>query len=126
MHMKALFALLALAAAAFAADANVAGRWSGSMSLTAPDGQTRDGTVLFLFQQSGNSVTGTAGPSDDNQMAISNGKTEGDRLTFQVVGDQVDFKFELKIDKPEHMAGEVAGTLNGQELKIKLDLSRAK
>ena len=126
MHMKALLSILLFAAAAFAADANVAGRWSGSMTLLAPDGQTRDGSALLILTQSGTAVAGTAGPSEDRQLPIQAGKIDGSKLTFQVQAEDVNFSFALSLDKPDHMAGEVNGTQNGQQLKIKLDLTRAK
>ena len=123
--MKTFLLALILAAVASAADIDVTGRWSGSMTLLAPDGQTRDGSALFILKQSGAGVTGTAGPSEDRQLPIQDGKLDGARLTFQVQAEEVSFAFAMAIDG-DHMKGEVNGTQNGQVLKIKLDLTRAK
>ena len=96
-------ALLLLAVSAFAAD--VDGKWTGSIST--PMG---DFPVAFNFKADGATLTGSiSGPRGDT--AISDGKIDGDTITFTVVrefngnsmkmnytgkvsGDQIQFKVE--------------------------------
>lgn len=82
--MKKLFAicaaLLLMFGAAKAMAADVTGSWTTQM-------QTMDGnmtTITFNFKQDGGSLTGTvAGPIGD-PITITNGKVDGDKLTFDV------------------------------------------
>jgi hypothetical protein len=121
--MRILLLALVLAAVVPAADLDVSGRWSGTMKMTEP--APRDGTAMLLLKQSGASITGTAGPSEDRQLPISDAKIEGSKFTFHVQAEDVDFTFVMKIED-EHMTGQVTGTQNGQQLKISLDLTHAK
>ena len=123
--MRTLLLALILAAAASAADVDVSGRWSGVMTMPGPDGQPRDGTAIFLLKQAGTAVTGTAGPTEDHQLPLSEGKVQGPKLSFRVQAESVDFTFVMTVDG-DHMKGEGTGTLNDQQLKVKFDLSRAK
>jgi uncharacterized protein (TIGR03435 family) len=86
--MKMAVALFLCAAAWGAGD--VSGRWSGGFY---------GGPLYVMLKQDGARVTGSAGPSEGQQMlSIENGKIEGDRLTFQagplhcdlrVAGDEI-------------------------------------
>jgi hypothetical protein len=123
--MRILWLALILAAAMPAADIDVAGRWSGTTLLPTPDGQTREGAALLVLKQSGAAVTGTAGPNEDQQMAISEGKVESGKLSFRVQSENVDLNFVLTV-AGERMAGEANGTLNGQSIKVMIEVTRAK
>src|SRR5690348_10121427 len=76
--MTRILAVFLLSAIALLAD--VSGKWSGSFI---PDGQDAESAVLHL-KQDGPTITGTAGPSEEQQMAIRAGKVDGDKVSFEV------------------------------------------
>jgi hypothetical protein len=60
---------------------DVTGTWTGDMK--GPDGSTGF-TLSFTFKQDGAALTGSvAGPQGD-PIAISDGKVDGDKITFKV------------------------------------------
>jgi hypothetical protein len=73
-------ALLLCAAPAFAAD--VDGKWSGSVST--PNG---DFPVSYEFKADGTMLTGSTMGPDGSQIAIKNGKIDGNKITFMVTLD---------------------------------------
>jgi hypothetical protein len=93
-------ALLCMLASAWAAD--VAGKWTAQVP-------GRQGTTetTFNFKVEGNKVTGTV-VSQQGEMPISDGKIEGDALTFTVVrefnGNQMKLNYK--------------GTVAGDEIKF--------
>ena len=120
--MTRLICCLLLTAIALLAD--VTGKWSGSFDVTGPDGQTNANRAVFNFKQDGNSLTGTAGPSDEEQMNIRAGKIEGEKITFEVVlegGDVI--KFELALAE-NHIKGTANGEHGGEKLSAKVDVAR--
>jgi len=75
-----VLALLLCAAPAFAAD--VDGKWSGNVST--PNG---DFPVGFEFKADGTTLTGSTMGPDGSQIAIKNGKIDGNKITFMVTLD---------------------------------------
>ena len=73
----ATVALMLAAAPARAAD--VDGKWSGS--LDTPMGAVQVG---FNFKADGATLTGTTTGPDGSEIAIKNGKVDGDKITFLV------------------------------------------
>jgi hypothetical protein len=72
--------LLALGTAVTAHAADVTGAWTADMSMG--DGNSMQ--LQFTFKQDGSTVTGTIlGPQGD-AMPISDGKIDGDKLSFKV------------------------------------------
>ncbi len=78
-----LFVFL-LGAVAFLHAADVSGKWTGTSEFVNKDGQVRSGPLSMTLKQSGEEVTGTAGPSADRQQEISKGKISGDKVTFEI------------------------------------------
>jgi hypothetical protein len=60
--------------------ADVTGTWSAEMKT--PDGNSFP--LTFIFKQDGNTVTGNVQGPQGDPIAISNGKIDGDKLTFDV------------------------------------------
>jgi hypothetical protein len=85
-------------ALAFAAD--ITGAWSAQMG-----GPNGDGfSISFTFKQDGAKLTGTvAGPQGD-PLQISDGKVDGDKVSFSVNFNGTTFKHE--------------GTISGDEIKL--------
>jgi hypothetical protein len=77
VSLLAAVALLLVAAPARAAD--VDGKWTGS--LDTPMGAVMVG---FNFKADGTTLTGTTTGPDGSEIAIKNGKVDGDKISFMV------------------------------------------
>jgi hypothetical protein len=108
--MKKLIAMLfAAALLAFAGD--VSGKYSGSI----PNGDP----VLVILKQDGAKLTGSGGPSEDQQFPMRNGKVEGDKITFEVVAGE-DRVFKLSFTaKGDTIEGEAVSP-DGEAMPLKL------
>lgn len=106
--MKFFFmTLLAFALPLFAV-ADVTGRWSGSFEFT-QDGENHTETAYLILKQDGAALTGSGGPSEENQMAIRNGKIDGSKVTFEIALDEdrvMSFAFQSDGD---NLTGNVSG-----------------
>ena len=120
---KRLALLLLLAAAVFGAE--LTGVWTGTFEDVAPDGSVRNTTAAYMqLKLAGQTVSGTAGRSESDQRAISNGKLEGKRLTFDLAQPQgFTMKFDLTFDG-ETIKGTASAERNGERLSARLDLKR--
>jgi hypothetical protein len=102
--------------------ANLSGKWTGTF-IDASESNKSEGAVVILTQD-GNTLTGTAGPTADEQMPISNGKVDGNNVTFDVKTGDVTIHFSLQlVDK--HLKGKAAGEANGESKSATVDLTRA-
>jgi hypothetical protein len=77
--MKKFIAMLFLAAMCA-----IAGDVSGKYTGTLPNGDP----VVIVLKQDGAKLTGSGGPSEDQQFPMRNGKIDGDKITFEVVADE--------------------------------------
>jgi hypothetical protein len=111
-------ALLALTAAALLA-ADATGTWKGTFAIAGGD----SGTAHMVLKQSGASLTGSVGPSADEQHPILNGKAENGKLTFEISFGEVNAKFALN-QEGDAMKGEAKLERDGQTQVAKLDLKR--
>ena len=130
--MKTLIALaVMLAALAPAASAQTpasfTGKWEGTFKMQRPDGTEGDPRpVVFDLTQKGKTLTGTAGPADQ-QWKIEKGAVDAGKATFEV--QQPDgplFKFTLAIVKGRlqgDMTGEREGVVRG---RARVDAAKAK
>ena len=118
-----LFLVLVLTMSASAADAT--GKWTGSFNVTRSDGDTKESSAVIVLKQNGSELTGSAGPNEDEQHPIQKGKIEGGKITLEVEDDGTVIKFELAL-AGDHITGEANGSHDGQTMKAKLDLTRAK
>jgi len=103
---KALFSALMLAAVLFTAAparaADVDGKWMGA--LDTPMGTVN---VNFNFKAEGPALTGTMSGPDGGDIAIKNGKIDGDRISFVVSLDFGGMAFDLNytgVVKPDQVA----------------------
>jgi hypothetical protein len=79
----------------------------------------------MVLVQEGHKVTGTAGPQPTQQLAITNGKLAGDKLTFELhipLGPRLAFDFTVA---GKTMWGTAVLSMNGTERKLKLAAKRA-
>ncbi len=101
-----LLALILTAASAFAAD--IDGKWSGS--LDTPGGAVE---IAFSFKADGTALAGTTTGPDGMESKISDGKIDGNKLSFNVT---IDFG-----GMPITIA--YTGEVSGANLKLVLDFA---
>jgi len=123
MH-KLFVAILFSALLALAGD--LTGNWSGSFDTQGPEGNVKESTAYLQLKQAGETVTGTAGPNAGEQMDISNGKLNGQKLTFEILHGGNTIVFDLIFDG-ETIRGTARGeTHEGEKMSAKLSLKREK
>lgn len=102
---------------------DISGKWSGQWE-TSPDGGP--GPHYMVLKQEGGTVTGTAGPTENQQMAITNGTVTGDTLKFDIsIPNGPTLKFEFKVTG-DAMDGTAVLEMNGQKQQMKLSAKRIK
>lgn len=119
--MKTLICCALWTAIAFAAD--VTGKWQGSFDITGPNGETKQDHAYMVLKQTGNEVTGTAGPAEDRQWDIRKGKVEANRVTFEVLTDGPVLQFDLTHEEGR-LKGDAKGEKDGETMKAKVDLKK--
>ena len=122
--MKILWAVALTAVSLFA---DVTGKWSGSFDVTV-DGETKADTALLNLKQTGNKITGTAGPNEEKQMRIRAGSIDGDTITLEVEGDEDDHPvvFLTLVVDGDHMTGTAKADNEEHKFTAKVDLKRQK
>ncbi|MGC9950345.1 MAG: hypothetical protein ABSF64_28605 [Bryobacteraceae bacterium] len=126
--MKTLICLLLLTGMTLTA-AELTGKWSGKFEITTAERENKPDSAVMNLKVDGTKVTGTAGPNEDQQWAIKNGKLEAGKLTFEVVpesdGDSESLiVFDLVFDG-ETIHGTASGHDGDKKLSAKVDLKRA-
>jgi hypothetical protein len=105
--------------------ADLSGQWTGTVEMRDAAGATRVASAFLDLEEDGGQVTGTAGPRASEQFEISNGRLEGDKLTFDVQMSQGVIHFRLIFDG-KSIKGEARGEGSGGESMVaRLDLQRA-
>lgn len=106
-----VLALAALAPAVAAqSSSSFTGKWEGTFKMQRPDGTEGDPRpIVFDLTQKGKSLTGTAGPGEQ-QWTVEKGAVADGKATFEVQqpGGTL-FKFDLAIVK-----GRLQGDMTGQ------------
>lgn len=127
--MKTLAAIaifLFTMAPAQAQSTNVTGKWTGTMTRTAPDGRSQTIDWMADLTQKGKVLTGTTGPNAERQWALAKGGVDGTKVTFTVQQPDGPLRsFTLALVK-DRLQGEMLAELNGQSFTTKVDLARAK
>jgi hypothetical protein len=92
--------------------------------MTGPDGD-KEGAALLILKQSGTDITGTVGPSEDEQFTIQKGTIEGNKITLEADHGGHTMKIDLVL-ADDRITGEARMDADGQTLKVKIDVNRAK
>ena len=126
--MRTLICLLLLTALTLSAG-ELTGKWSGKFDITTADGETKPDSAYIALKVDGAKVTGTAGPNEDQQWTIRNGKLEAGKLTFDVVlegngGDDGTLVFDLVFDGETIRGSAVGISPGGEKMSAKVDLKR--
>lgn len=115
-----LFSALALVAVA---DTNVTGKWTGNFKVAGSEGEA--GPALLMLKQSGSDITGTVGPGEGEQHAITKGNIDGDRITLLVEDEGHTIKFDLVL-AGDRITGDANISHEGETRQAKIDVTRAK
>ena len=118
VSLVAAFVLMLVAAPARAA--SVDGKWTGS--LDTPMGAVQVG---FNFKADGTMLTGTTTGPDGSEIAIKNGKIDGDKISFVVTLDFGGMMFDLNytgVVKPDT----VALTIDVMGMQMSFNVTKAK
>ena len=132
----AAFLVLATAAAVVAQSPapDLSGSWKGSF-VTVGESGTDEDEMYMKARQTGAELTGTAGPSPDQQWPIQKGKVattkEGTTVTFDVLqvehppSDGPVIHFELKL-VDGHLKGTAKAEYGGRKMNSTVDIQREK
>ena len=127
---KQVFAWLLMALAPSAAFAqptpvDFSGTWSGSFDIHFEDGRVIRDTAWLVLQQTGSTVSGSAGPKAEEQGPIREGVVDGTQLRF--VADSTQGKilrFTLEREG-EQLAGEARGDIGEDRVRVVVSVARA-
>ena len=126
--MKALsciFLFLALIMTAAAAD--ITGKWSGNVLVTGDDGQPGTPSPAYMVvKQTGDTLTGTGGPDENQQWPIQNGQIVGNTITAQVTSPEGTVYSLTMTANGDRIAGDVTMTVGSQSRKAKIEFTRVK
>jgi hypothetical protein len=100
------------------ASPSFSGTWYGSFDVLHPDGKLSHDTAAIVIEQHGSAVTGSAGPSIDQQTAFTNGIANGNDLRFHLDSGDTDFNLHWQ-------PGHLEGAATGKGLNAKLSLQPA-
>jgi hypothetical protein len=98
---------------------DLTGRWTGTFQPT--DGES--GGALLVLKQTGNELTGTAGPNENEQSPIKNGKIDGDKITFDLERENGTMHFELTASG-KRLSGTINREHDGEKQTAKLDVTK--
>lgn len=106
---------------------DLTGKWTGTMTRSAPDGRSQTIDFMFDLTQNGKELTGTAGPNAERQWKIEKGGTvDGTKVKFQVQQPDGPFRTFTLAVVDGRLQGEMLAELDGQSFTTKVDLGRAK
>lgn len=119
-------AVFALAAGLSAQAANFSGKWEGTLTGINADGTTRQpGGIVFNLTHKGKELTGTAGPSAEQQLTIAKAVVNGSKASFEVTqpnGTLHKLTFTLVKGK---IVGDMVSEANGEKRNGKFELTKA-
>jgi hypothetical protein len=103
------FVAVMLLVAGFAFGADVDGKWTTTMAGMGGGG---DMTLGYEFKAEGSTLTGTHTGPDGNEIPITEGKIDGNNISFTIVIDMQGQEMKL-----EHK-----GVVSADEIKLTLDM----
>jgi hypothetical protein len=120
--MRVLMGIVFTAMLASAAD--VSGNWSGKTRLSI-NGRVEEDTIYLSLKQNAGAISGTAGPTLEQQAPIRTGKIEGSHITLEVPIPDGVFKIDANLEG-DHLKGEVVAIAQGQTIKAAMDATKVK
>jgi hypothetical protein len=107
-----------------ATEANVTGKWVGSFKSISPEGEARESAALLILKQTGSEISGSFGSNEAEQMPITKGRIEGDRITLVADSEGRAIHFDLVL-AGDRIQGDVNMSHGAQIAKAKIDVKRA-
>ena len=128
-----LVAIVLLTPGLFAAE-DLTGKWTGSFKTSMNGGETKDDVAYMLIKHTGAELTGSAGPSVDQQWPIVSGKVtvasvagkDSTKAAFDVQlaeGPLLHFDLELV---EGHLKGNAKAEMDGMTMTAVVDVTKAK
>jgi hypothetical protein len=117
--MKPLLVIALAVVGLSAADAT--GTWTGTLT----PAEREPGPAYVVLTQEGNALTGTAGPTADEQHPIHNGRAANGKLSFDVHTGGGVMRVTLE-QQGDEMTGEATRERDGQIQHANVELKRAK
>lgn len=111
--------VMALLSAVMVLASDATGTWKGQF--TPSDREA--GPALLILKQDGTALTGTAGPNEEEQRPIQNGKVEEGKLIFELPAGELVMKFHLTLDGDE-IKGDITRERDGNIQTAKLHVKR--
>jgi hypothetical protein len=103
--MRKLLALAFLSAAAMLAG-DLTGTWTGTLTRNTNDGPQTSDAYVILKQEGPTKLTGTGGPSAEEQLPLNKVVVDGDKVTFEVETGNGAMKFAV-MAKGDTIEGDV-------------------
>ena len=97
------------------------GHWTGAFHVLPAGGGPRVDAAVVIFNQQGDVVTGTLGPSELNQLPFKKGRTTGKNLRIEMEGNAVVFVLTLDGDR---LSGEIQDANDPSKILAKVELKR--
>ena len=118
-----LIALMSLLlASSMAVQADVSGKWDGTVKGSRSDGTTSEDTVLMILQQKDATVTGSVGGNETDQHRITSGTIDGTKLTLVAVSESGrEYRVELAVS-----GDQMTGVVTSGEMRADLQVRRRK
>ena len=106
---------------------NLSGKWTGTLTRSAPDGRTQSIPFMFDLTHKEKVLTGTAGPEAARQWKIEKGTVDAGKVTFRVQQPDGPLRtFTLKLVEGRLQGEMLAELPDGQSFTTKVDLGRDK
>jgi ABC-type sugar transport system substrate-binding protein len=127
--------LLLLSPSVFASADDLSGKWSGTFVVTIGDQPPKDDTAFMVATQKGADLTGSIGPTENEQYPILKGKIatvkeagkDVTKVSFDVQPDNGPDVAHCEMTIVEgHLKGKLTAESNGQKVSAALDLTRVK
>ena len=91
---------------ASASSENLSGLWKGNFDKIGPSGRVTHAPFYFNLQQDGTKLSGTAGPTKEEQLKITNGRTEGRKILFEAPHDPSGPMIKFNLERVnDHLQG---------------------
>ncbi len=103
------------------------GKWSGAVSIKNEAGETQSQPVFLILTQDGKKLTGTGGPSEEEQgFNIDNGVVDGNKVSFDVTVEDAQYHSTAQLADNELTGETIRQQTNGVKVTLKLALKRVK
>lgn len=117
-----LFGLLSVVGLA----ADFSGTWVGKADITV-DGEQQSPPARVVLKQDGNTITGTAGHEEADQVEIQNATVEGETLSFDIKpGEDAPLVHVVLKLEGDTLNGTIKSVGQGPDVKGKVELNREK